>query len=173
MISEAEEIQLINNAKKGNQNAFHQLYDIHVDLLFRFLAQFTQDRHQVQEWTQRAFIKAFSKLRTFEFKSRFKTWLFTIGLNEMRTDMRSRFKFVELEQAPEEIEIDETEPEQWEKAKDAIRNLPPDKKIILLLHIAEGYSHKEISEMLSIKEGTSRIILHRTKEELNKYMHYE
>ena len=173
MISENEEIKLINSAKKGNQSAFYELYNAHADLLFRFLTQFTQDRYQVQEWTQRAFVKAFAKLKTFEFKSRFKTWLFTIGLNEMRTDMRSRFNFVDLEEAPIPIEVEETEPEQWEYAKEAIRNLPPDKKIILLLHIAEGYTHKEISEMINIKEGTSRIILHRTKKELNKYMHYE
>ncbi|MBO6525169.1 MAG: RNA polymerase sigma factor [Balneolaceae bacterium] len=172
MISETEEIQLINRAMKGSQSAFHQLYDLHLDSLFRFLTQFTQDRDQVQEWTQRAFVKAFLKLTTFEFKSRFKTWLFTIGLNEMRTDMRSRFKFVELDEAPEQIE-EESESEQWEMVKEAIKDLSPDKKIILLLHIAEGYSHKEIAEMLSIKEGTSRIILHRTKKELNKHMQHE
>lgn len=170
MISKAEEQKLVYRALKGDQNAFQSLYDHHIDLLFRFLNQFSQNRFEVQEWTQRAFIKAFTRLYTFKMNSRFKTWLFTIGLNEMRTDMRTGFEFVELSNIDNTHEFDETpeetEPENWNKAKEAIRELSPEKRMVLLLHIAEGYSHQEIGEILSIKEGTSRIILHRAKKEL-------
>ena len=175
MLSGTDEIKLISQAVSGDQSAFKTLYDHHVDALFSFLKQFSGDRELVKDWTQRAFIKAFDKLDSFKQQSRFKTWLFTIGMNEMRTDMRSRIRFVELPESElrDVTEEPENDPELWKAAKHAIRSLPPEKKMVLLLHIAEGYSHKEIGEMLSIKEGTCRIILHRAKEELKKRVHHE
>lgn len=172
MLSETVEIQLINRAIAGDQSAFKKLYEHHADALFQFLHQFSNDRSMVQDWTQRAFIKAFNKLNSFKMDSRFKTWLFAIGINEMRTDKRATIKFVELPEdfIETEIEENETEPLRWFKAKKAIRELPPQKKIILLLHVAEGYTHRDIGETLSIKEGTSRIILHRVKEELRNQL---
>ncbi len=177
MISQTEEIQLIKNALKGNQNAFNQLYNHHVDQLFRFLHQFSKNRQEVQDWTQRAFIKAFSKLNSFKLESRFKTWLFTIGLNEMRSDRRSGPEFIEFPETFSESEFtqpdaEEAEFDNWIIAKDAIRTLTPDKRMILLLHVAEGYSHQEIGEILSIQEGTSRIILHRAKKELRQKVNH-
>lgn len=175
MNSIIEDTILIKQALEGNQKAYKILYEQHIDLLFRFLVQFTDDRTQVQEWCQRAFIKAFDKINTFKHQSSFKTWLFTIGLNQMRTDFRSKKIFEELPDTFEEIHIDDNiyESDLWLKAKEAIRSLSTDKKMIVLLHIAEGYSHKEIAEMLSINEGTSRIILHRAKEELKSKYRYE
>lgn len=170
MLSGTEEIQIIISAVKGNQKSFNLLYKEHVDSLFRFLNQFSTDRELVKDWTQRTFIKAFDKLESFKRESRFKTWLFKIGLNEMRSDLRSKIYFEEIPES-ETISLEDPEPfsETWGNAREVIRRLSPDKRMILLLHVAEGYSHKEIAEMLAIKEGTSRIMLHRAKEELRKH----
>jgi len=162
------EIELIEEALNGNQHAFKVLYEQHVDGLYSFLSQFSdQDSHR-EEWTQRAFIKAFKNLSQFDQRSGFKTWLFTIGLNEMRTDMRKKIHFVNIED--KHIEFEEQQPIEdstiWKKAKSAIQQLAPDKRMICLLHIAENYSHAEIAEMIGITEGTSRVILHRAKQEL-------
>ena len=168
MLSGTEEIQLIQRALAGDQQAFEMLYETHLDELFAFLNQFSEDREQVKDWSQRAFIKAFKKLGHFKGNSRFKTWLFTIGLNEMRTDMRTKIRFVEYDSSyeSESFSDDEEESELWIQAKKAIRKLTPLKKMVVLLHVAEDYSHREIGEMLSINESHSRIILHRAKEEL-------
>ncbi|MEQ9265860.1 MAG: RNA polymerase sigma factor [Balneolaceae bacterium] len=167
MLTGTKEIKLIESALNGDQSSFKELYEYHVDGLFAFLSQFSNDRELVKDWTQSAFIKAFTKLESFKKNSRFKTWLFTIGMNEMRTAFRKKIHFEDLSDL-ETIPVEEEpqELENWKTAKAAIQQLSPDKKMIVILHIAEGYSHREISEMLSIKEGTSRIILHRAKEEL-------
>lgn len=162
------EIQLIEKALTGDQSAFKQLYNLHVDALYCFMAQFSKSNLQKEEWTQRTFIKAFEKLAQFKNNSSFKTWLFTIGLNEMRTDMRKKIHFEDVED--HHIEIDLSEPIEetniWNKAKSALKKLSPDKRMICLLHIAEDYSHAEIAEMVGITEGSSRVILHRAKLEL-------
>ena len=137
-------------------------------MLYRFLSQFSDQASQREEWTQRAFIKAFKKLSQFNQQSSFKTWLFTIGLNEMRTDMRKKIHFENIDD--KYLEVEPHEPVEdttiWKKAKSAIQQLTPEKRMICLLHIAEDYSHAEIAEMIGITEGSSRIILHRAKQEL-------
>ena len=168
MADSNNEIELIAKALIGNQRAFKTLYELHVDGLYQFLSQFSDQPSQKEEWTQRAFIKAFKKLSQFNQQSSFKTWLFTIGLNEMRTDMRKKIHFINIED--KHIEYDEQKSVEdstiWKKAKSAIQQLNPDKRMICLLHIAENYSHSEIAEMLGISEGASRITLHRAKQEL-------
>lgn len=169
MLPEKEEITLINRALSGDQKAYEKLYDSYVEILYRFLAQFSDHREQIKDWTQVAFVKAFSKLDSFRFNSRFKTWLFSIALNVMRSEMRSKIKFTDLEEAKLDEQVEELSSTQdWSLLRKAIRKLPPEKRMILLLHEVEGYSHSEIGSMLDIKEGTSRVILHRTKEELRK-----
>src|SRR5689334_7283888 len=83
-----DEIPLIEKAKDGDERAFRQIYERHVDPLFRFMRQYSKDTVQVEEWVQRAFIKAYRNIHTFNATARFSTWLFTIALNEMRTDFR-------------------------------------------------------------------------------------
>jgi len=168
LINSENETKLIENALTGQQSAFKALYEQHVDKLYCFLSQFADNTSQKEEWTQRAFIKAFNKLDQFNHRSSFKTWLFTIGLNEMRSDMRKKMHFESIDD--KQLDFKESEPIEesniWYKAKAAIRQLAPDKRVICLLHIAEDYSHAEIAEILGITEGTSRVILHRAKKEL-------
>ena len=168
MSSSKEETQLIESALIGNQSAYKRLYENHVDGLYCFLSQFTDNTLQNEEWTQRAFIKAFNKLSQFKSNSSFKTWLFTIALNEMRTDMRNKIHFENIEDHHLETDTSENIEESniWQQAKSAIKQLSPERRIICLLHIAEGYSHSEIAGMIGITEGSSRTILHRAKKEL-------
>jgi RNA polymerase sigma-70 factor (ECF subfamily) len=86
----------------------------------------------------------------------------------MRTDMRKKIHFEDLDDKYMEAESQETVEDStiWKKAKSAIQQLTPEKRMICLLHIAEDYSHAEIAQMIGITEGSSRIILHRAKQEL-------
>lgn len=174
LISKAEEQLIISQAKKGHQPSYKRLYEIHIRELFQFLAQFSEDRIDIQDWCQRAFIKAFTRLDQFQYKSRFKTWLFTIGLNEMRTDKRKEIHFEELADDVLYDNEDETKPdtESWGLTKEALKSLSIDKRLVVLLHIAEEYSHEEISTMLGITESASRVTLHRAKKELRKIIQH-
>lgn len=172
MLSKSEENNIITRAVEGDQYSFKTLYDEHIDALFAFLNQFSDERGKVRDWTQRAFLKAFQNLNSFNKDSRFKTWLFSIALNEMRMDKRSEIHFQNLDEADSELitEPETGKPEKWLKAKHAIKQLEPDKRIVLLLSVAEEYSHKEIGSILNIPEGHSRVILHRAKKELKQVL---
>ena len=162
----SEESVLISRIRNGEKQAYKILYDDHVELLFRFLKQFRKNDSDVQELVQRAFIKAFEGLGSFNNRSKFKTWLFQIALNEMRSDIRRNaiIPFVEMDTIDESIAETEDESIEWNSTlRTLFEQLDETKRAVFVLYEVEGYSHAEIAVMLNIGESTSRTILTRTK----------
>ena len=160
------EKSLIEKVKKGDERAFRKLYDSNVQPLYRFLMQFNKDHDLVEDWVQVTFIKAYRNISRFESKSKFSTWLFRIGINEMRTDFRkqSRRDNVSLDETiPDENLINEEDFEWHMDMKWLLDDLEENKKAIFILFEVEGYSHSEIAEMLNISEANSRTSLSRVK----------
>ena len=167
------ELQLIKSACEGNELAFKELFQRHATKLYRFLRQFSvhHDYWDVEEWTQRAFIKAFQRLSTFNSSSSFKSWLFSIGIREMLSDKRT------LKTSLESLESDCDVPdepdlsfENAELLKFLLEQTSEHGKMVFLLYEIEGYSHAEIAEILTINESSSRSILTRTKQKLKTLM---
>jgi RNA polymerase sigma-70 factor (ECF subfamily) len=155
----------IAEAKEGNQKAFRELYNANVSPLFRFLKQFGSDTDQVEEWVQRAFIKAFSHLDSFDGRSRFSSWLFRLALNEMRMDWRRRriVAFVPMDDEHGDLSH-EADPFEWKQLmKTWMDELDETKRAVFILYEVEGYSHAEIASMLGIAESSSRTLLVRAK----------
>lgn len=162
-----DDIKLIDLALDGSQAAYRMLYDKHVDSLFRFVQQFRNTRSDTADLVQQSFIKCFTKLHAFQKQSSFKTWLFGIAVREMQMDWRTW-----KDRIFEEIDEDQLLPnEDEDKLVTAdifkqVHKLDEQKKMVFLLFEVEGYSHKEISELLEIKESHCRTVLTRAKIEL-------
>ncbi|TNE68425.1 sigma-70 family RNA polymerase sigma factor [bacterium] len=161
--------RLIELAKEGSQSAYRMLYDRYVDDLFRFVAQFRPERTEVADIVQQAFINCFTKLELFQGKSSFKTWLFSIAIREFQMDLR-KWKGKETESIddheipslPGDIDL--------MSIKVYVSKLDERKRMVFLLFEVEGYSHKEISELLEIQESHSRTLLTRAKMELKTHL---
>lgn len=162
-----DDLILVRRIQTGDHSLFRALYDAHVDNLYRFLRQFSRDDHEAEDWVQRTFIKAFERIGSFDGRSKVSTWLFAIGLNEMRSDRRRAaiLAFEPVEDAQTASPDDHAEKFQWEDLmKGWLSQLDEVKRAVFLLAEVEGYSHAEIAELLNIKESTSRTILTRTKQ---------
>jgi len=160
-----EEINLVKRIKNGDHNAFKELYKRNLSPLFMFMKQFSIDNSKVEDWVQRAFIKAYENINQFDGISLFKTWLFKIGINEMKMDFRkaNANKNISLDEVEIQAELEDSNL-QWELVmKDWLMELSEAKRMVFILYEVEGYSHAEISEILNIKESASRTILTRTK----------
>ena len=160
-----EEINLVKRIKNGDPNAFKELYKNNVSPLFMFMKQFSIDNAKVEDWVQRAFIKAYENINRFDGISLFKTWLFKIAINEMKMDFRkaNANKYISVDEVEIASEMEDSDL-QWELVmKDWLMQLNETKRMGFILYEIEGYSHTEIGEMLNIKESASRTILTRTK----------
>ena len=163
----SDEETWILHARQGDQRAFKKLYDANVDSLFRFLKQYSHDVSQVEDWVQRAFVKSYKHLGSFRGASRFSTWLFTIAMNEMRTDLRKPALLVLQADDLEKMEAYESGEELFiwnDMMKTLLHRLDDLKRSVFILYEVEGYSHAEIASILNIGENASRSILCRTKQ---------
>ena len=172
-----DDFTLVDLAIDGSQAAFRMLYDKYVDSLFRFVNQFQTKRSETADLVQQSFIKCFTKLHSFQKKSSFKTWLFGIAVRELQMDWRGAQKHQLEPIEQEQYLLAETESalEHLEHTElvALVSQLDPQKKVDFMLFEIEGYSHKEIAEMLQLKESHSRTLLTRAKLELRTRLNRE
>src|SRR6267154_3664522 len=158
------DIAIIEDAKEGDQHAFRKLYDLHVDPLYRFMRQYSKDTGEVEDWVQRAFIKAFKNVTSYNGAAKFSTWLIAIALNEMKTDLRRINLFTSEGDAPTTPSQPEDDSFVWnDMMKTWLGELDEGKRAVFMLYEVEGYSHREIASILSTSENASRTMLHRAK----------
>jgi len=131
---------------------------------------------EAEDVMQEAFLKAFTKIDTYEGKVSFGAWLKKIVINRSLDQLKKRkVKFEELnEKIPDEktMEISITEI-QMEKLKKAIGQLPDGYRVVLTLYLLEGYDHEEIAQILNISNGASRSQFLRAKMKLREMLHKE
>ncbi|MDX1576981.1 MAG: sigma-70 family RNA polymerase sigma factor [Gemmatimonadota bacterium] len=167
------EPRLIERLRDGDHGAARELYDAHVDRVFRICYRFAGEDHLAQDFTQETFVRAFTKIDTFRGDAAFGTWLgsiaTTVSLNGLRKVKRFRGRETELDdelrsgQARSRIE-----PDLKDDLERAIDDLPDGYRTVFILHDLEGYTHEEIGGMLGIQSGTSKSQLFRARNKLRE-----
>jgi RNA polymerase sigma-70 factor (ECF subfamily) len=117
---------------------------------------------------QEGFIKVFTQIHTFQNKGVFEGWIRRIIVHTCINFLKKHKKFsdtVELDYANTIYVKEESLPSlmQAKQVVESIRLLPIGYRTVLNLYAIEGYSHKEIGEMLDIQESTSRSQFTRAK----------
>ncbi len=172
-----EEEDIVRRAQAGDAEAFAELYEAHVGRVYAICLRMLSDGRTAEEATQDTFVRAWEAIGSFQFKSAFGTWLHRLGVNQvltrLRSDKRRESRVTVVEDLPEfEAEVMEAMPETRLDLECAIALLPAGAKEVLVLHDIEGYSYREIAEMLDTAEGTVKSRLNRARrlvrEALNK-----
>ena len=131
---------------------------------------------EAEDVMQEAFLKAFTKIDTYEGVVSFGAWLKKIVINRSLDQLKKRkVKFEELnekiqDEEPVTLVISEI---QMEKLKQAIQKLPDGYRVVLSLYLIEGYDHEEISQILGISNESSRSQYLRAKLKLREMLHKE
>lgn len=156
---------LVGRAKRGDLDAFEELYRTHVGRVFGLCRRLLGDDAEAEEMTQRVFIKAWEKLAGFRGASKFSTWLHRIAVNQTVSEKRSRWSR-DVESLGDEGESLETIPAPSGLRLDletAVMSLPSGARQVLVLHDVEGYTHAEVAQMLGVTAGTSKAHLFRAR----------
>lgn len=121
---------------------------------------------------QEGFIKVFRNLEKFRREGSFEGWVRRIFVNTAIEQFRKKIKLYNVDEVQENtIEDKELTALDLLATKDIINivnELSPGYKTVFNLHVIEGFSHKEIAEMLGVTEGTSKSQLARAKGVLKK-----
>jgi RNA polymerase sigma-70 factor (ECF subfamily) len=153
--------QIIEKCSKGNQKAQKAFYYQYIDLLYSTINRYVKDTATLDDLLFQAMMKIFTKLEDFTYinEKALVGWLKKIAVNEalmhLRADFRTLYKIEEISEI-ENINLVEADNLNEKDLLETIEMLPAGYRTVFLLHVVEGYSHKEIAEQLGIAEGTSR-----------------
>jgi len=169
---------LVRSHLAGDPKAFRLLYEKYGDKVFASAYRIVGEHHAAADLTQEIFVKIYRELQSFQFQSKFSTWLFRVTVNhainkanEVRRHTRIRER-IGLEGRGDLGGTREGRPLD-ERVQKALQGLSPKLRAIVGLRYLDGLSYEEISEVLEISLGTvkSRLFLaHETLRPLLKEM---
>jgi len=166
-----DERELIARVRSGDGAAERQLYDTHVERVYRLTYRLAGDDDLAREFTQETFIRAFERLGGFRGEAALSTWLHSIAtsvaLNGLRKVRRFRARETDLRDAAGVAgSAARAEPDLKRRLADAIDGLAEGYRTVFVLHDVEGYTHEEIGAVLHIEAGTSKAQLSRARAKL-------
>ncbi len=155
----------------GDERAYQAIYEANVDRIYRLAYRMAGDDDLAKDFTQEAFLRAFSRLDQFRGDAAFSTWLHSIAvsvsLNGLRKVDRHRKRERSLEDAaPVASRNRQLDPGVRDRLNEAVDTLSEIYRTVFLMHDLEGYSHGEIAETLGVAEGTSKARLFRARAKL-------
>ena len=161
---------LARQAQTGCLLAYERLVQLYQDRLFTFLVQIVKNEHDAEDIAQETFVKVYHHLSAFDGRARFSTWLFAIAKNTAFNHLRRRRFHEPIDELAEVLPAAEpaVDANERESIWAAARQLKPHYFETLWLFYAEGFSLKEISEIMKTHAITVRVNLHRARAALGK-----
>jgi RNA polymerase sigma-70 factor (ECF subfamily) len=161
------ESDLINGCIEGNRQMQEELYRRFSPRMYAVCLRYAVNTEEAEDILQEGFIKVFKKLTSFRSEGSFEGWIRRIFVNTAIEHFR-RKRYLQPVTEKEENTIEgkylSVLDEMAEKDILAlVQQLSPGYRTVFNMYVVEGYSHKEIAEMLDISEGTSKSQLSRAK----------
>ena len=171
--------ELIQAALQGQSSAFGRLVQKYQDRLFNAMVHMLGDAEDARDTVQDAFVQAFVKLETFQQTAAFYTWLYRIAFNSA-ISRRRRSRPVESLDRNRETSGDEPadaaagdpleSQERAAQVRQALSQVSPEHRQILVLRDIDDLSCEEIGEVLQLPVGTVRSRLHRARLQLKELL---
>lgn len=156
---------LIRRCKKDDRTAQEQLYRLYAAKLFGLCLKYSDNYQQAEDNLQDGFVTIFEKISQYKDEGSFEGWMKRILINTALQKHRQQKVYgisneeniweEEVETDPEELSVD--------FLLDCVQSLPQRYRQVFNLYAMDGYSHKEIAELLEISVGTSKSNLARAR----------
>lgn len=177
---ETEEERWLRKALDGDNTAIEWIYRKHVRYLSALCSRYITEDEDIKDVLQESFIKIFTSLDSFKYRGEgaLKAWMAKITLNETLKFVRNnrRLPIDSIDDKDMNIadgDSMETEDIPTDVLHQFIRELPDGYRTVFNLYVIDDKSHKEIAQLLGIKENTSASQLHKAKSMLaQKIKHY-
>ena len=191
-IASMDESELINEVKAGKAAAFKTLVEQYQDRVINTCYGFVRDKEDARDVAQDVFIEIYQSLENFREEAKLSTWIYRISVTKSLDFLRRKnrkkrmgqFKrLFSIDDIAERLEqpsgsnpdIDAEKMERDRILQQAIDRLPENQKIAITLSKYEGFSNKEISEIMNTSISSVESLIHRAKVNLKKklYRHYD
>lgn len=157
-----EDSRLVRSLQKGDVAAFDALFERYSSKLFGFALKYFRNENDAEELVQEVFLKIWENRKSLKSEHSFKSYLFTIALNQIRKHFNkkaSSLRFLEsfrydLELSEDQSAYQENYESVMQQINSIIEQLPERRLEIFTKSKLEGKSSKEIADELNISAGT-------------------
>lgn len=171
MDQQAEEAAWIKQALQGDQAAFGRLMHRYAGAVYNLAYRMLGNAHDAEDASQEIFLRAYTRLESYDQTRRFSTWLLSVASNYCIDRLRRRrFAWLTLDDVafwlpsgqpgPERAALDR---EQQEVVQQAIQQLPETYRLITILRYWHDMSYAEIMQVTGLPESTIKTRLHRAR----------
>ena len=157
--------KLVQKCKNGDIISQSEIYHLFAGKLFSICLKYSKTLEEAEDNLQESFITIFGKIDQFKYKGSFEGWMKRIVINTALQTYRQKnvLNLVE-ENYPDEVDVEIDENDiSLDFLLRIIQELPERYRLVFNLYVLDGYSHKEISDLLHIAEGTSKSNLSRAR----------
>ena len=161
------ELDLIKGCIEGNRRMQEELYQRFSPRMYAVCLRYAGKAEEAEDILQEGFIKIFKKLDSFRSEGSFEGWIRRIFVNTAIEHFRRKRYLMPISEKEEntiEGKYISVLDELAEKDILAlVQELSPGYRTVFNMYVVEGYTHKEIADLLGISEGTSKSQLSRAK----------
>ncbi len=155
-MNEENDRELVGQCLAGSERAFEMLVDRYEKVIFSVAYRMTSDFDASEDITQATFVKAFENLKRYDPRYKFFSWLYRIAVNESLNHLKHRMQTRELspclvsnERGPDETYV---EAELARHIQEAMMELDPDYRTVVVLRHYGDCSYKQMAEILDLPE---------------------
>jgi RNA polymerase sigma-70 factor (ECF subfamily) len=168
---------IIDDCKRNDPIAQERLYKYYFALMYTICKDYSDNRQTIISLVNEGFLKIFMNIKTFDFnKGHFESWAKKIITHTAIDYARSKkssnlFIAIDEERGPQKEFHQKLPNDIEEEVLFLIKKLPRMTQQVFSLHVFNGYSHKEIADMLKIAESTSRWHVAEARKNLRQQAH--
>ncbi len=171
-----EETRLLEGCRAGDVSAFEHLYELHGSRMKSVAANLLGNVADAEDAVQESFLKIYRGAAAFRGAARLSTWIYRVLVNTCY-DLLRRRRRRPLEVASEAAS--RREPELAAPVSDhplrlsleaCVKDLDPRRRAAFVLFDVEGFTHREVGDMLGVPEGTSRALLFEARRDLQRLL---
>lgn len=162
------EHELIERTKRGDQIAFHQLYENYYRRIYALCWRLLADKDSAEDVCQEVFVQLWQKIHSFRGESKFSTWLHSVATNTVLGHVRKQKNWLQRifsieDQSVNEAKVELIDERETSELDEKIQQLPERARLVFVLFAVEGYRHEEIAKMLNMAVGSSKSQYHRAR----------
>ena len=171
-----DDAQLVAGVLAGRRECFETLVERHQRQVHALVYRWLGDHAGADEVVQATFVRAYTHLVDFRGESSFRSWLYGIALNQVRTLYRTRRRerTVPLDEVPEsdlpQVEDVPVAGRLRDRLADLIAPLPPRQRAVVTLRIVGALPFKEIARLESISENSAKVSYHHAVTRLREWL---
>ena len=170
---------IVKKIQDGDQQAYGKLVRRYQERVYNLALKMLSSPEDARDAAQEIFVRVFRSLSGFKYQASFSTWIFRIATNLCLDQLRQRRreppqlsgeefqklgdKLSDGRPSPEEILLEQ---ENLQALRQAVRDLPEAYRAALILHHYQGFSYRQVAQILDLSEKTVATHLHRAKKML-------